>query len=1293
MGKLIRLELFNFKSYKGHHTLALGQSYFTSIIGPNGSGKSNSMDAISFVLGIKSSHLRSSHLRDLVYRGRVLRTATINGDGSANEPGTNGHEDHDGEANGEKTQRGQSERNDPKSAWVMAVYEDDAGDEQLWKRTITSQGVSEYRINNRVVSAQQYNEALEVENILIKARNFLVFQGDVEAIASQSPRDLTRLIEQISGSLEYKAEYETLKENAEKAVENQNDKLNRRRGINSEIKQYQEQKREADNYAKKAEEKDRAIVTHILWKLYHFQRVMEESGAEIQRHQEELKEFRRGIEKYERNLEDARKDQARVTRDVGKVEKDIRAKERDLEDKEHSLLPVHEKIGITERSIKTYAAKIAEITRERNAQSSTVEKLKSDLGVVGKAQAKWESDFEKTATQQGRQLGPDDLQQYTKLREQVNARTSADQIKVDASSRQQKTEEETVQSLKGSLDTAQWHLQKLEEEVTEINQRRDRLAEQIKATAKDMDAKKKELNNITSERLRTAQKQTELDEKLQEVLKTLLEADDGRRQSEKQLRMKETIATLKRIFPGVKGRIGELCKPKLKKYGDAVSTVLGRNFDSVVVDSEKTAKECILYLRDQRAGQATFIPLDSIQVKAINSSLKGMHRGMRMAIDTIEYDSSVERAMSYACGNSIVCDDLSVAKYICYQKGVEAKAVTLDGTVIHKGGLMTGGRGPGQHNSRRWEDTEVENLRKLKDKLMGELAALPKGNRRGFAEETLQGELAGLEQRLDYAREELKGLERNLQSKKSETSFAKKQVKEVQPKYESKRRELENVRQGLARYQQAVAAVEDEVFGQFCQRLGYNNIREYEMQQGSRQQEAAQKKLEFTLQKSKLENQLSFEAQRLQSTQERIKRIEERSQRDELLIAELESEKETLQNEIDSLNASLELNREKLEEARERQARKAEVVAEQRREVQNRSREVDGTLKAVAGCEAEMQRNAAGRYALLRRCKLEEISVPLTNESAGLEKLPIDEILQEDPDRMDVDEDPDLSAVQLPAVHDYGIEVDFDGLSERLKENDDDSIEEELQDRIGSLGNELDKMAPNMRAIERLEGVESRLKGTEKEFEDARRQAKRAKDDFQAVKEKRFELFDKAFSHISEQIGPVYKDLTKTSTLPLGGQAYLDIEDSEEPYLEGIKYHAMPPSKRFRDMEHLSGGEKTIAALALLFAVHSYQPSPFFVLDEVDAALDNANVAKIANYIRDHAGPGMQFIVISLKTSLFQSSQALVGIYRDQTANSSKALTLDVIFERPLLEQRFDDEDGILGLDIKLGPGPVVDVD
>jgi len=203
-------------------------------------------------------------------------------------------------------------------------------------------------------------------------------------------------------------------------------------------------------------------------------------------------------------------------------------------------------------------------------------------------------------------------------------------------------------------------------------------------------------------------------------------------------------------------------------------------------------------------------------------------------------------------------------------------------------------------------------------------------------------------------------------------------------------------------------------------------------------------------------------------------------------------------------------------------------------------------------------------------------------------------------------------------------------------------------------------MSPNMRAIERLETVLTRLKSTEKEFDAARRAAKRAKDAFEDVKTQRLTLFQKAFSHIAEQIGTTYRELTRSAQFPMGGQAYLDTEDSAEPFLSGLKYHAMPPLKRFRDMEHLSGGEKTIAALALLFAIHSFQPSPFFVLDEVDAALDNVNVSRVAKYVKEHAGPGMQFIVISLKSGLFQESEGLVGVMRDQSRMSSRVVSLDV---------------------------------
>ncbi|KAL1954619.1 hypothetical protein VTO42DRAFT_860 [Malbranchea cinnamomea] len=1258
MGKLIRLELFNFKSYKGHHTLLFGDAYFTSIIGPNGSGKSNSMDAISFVLGIKSSHLRSTNLRDLVYRGRILRTSKINNDGSVTTIN-----DANGEADADRVEPTDesAERNDPTSAWVMAVYEDDAGEEHHWKRTITSQGISEYRINNRVVTAQQYNEALEAENILIKARNFLVFQGDVESIASQSPKDLTRLIEQISGSLEYKAEYERLKAEHEEAAEELNFQLNRRRGINSEIKQYQEQKREAENYARKVEERDQAIVTHVLWKLFHFQRLLEESSAEIQKHQDELKEYRRGVEKYEQRLEEAKKNHAKVGRDVTKAEKNIKIKEKEIEDTANSLVPVEEKIEITMKKVARYVSRISEISKESEAHSRTVKQLEKDLRVVEKAQAQWEAEWKQAAGKKGIQLSDADLQEYSRLREEVNKRSSAAQLKLNNLKRQRKADAETVNSLKANFESSEWQLKNLQSDMENIESRRASIEETIALVSKEIDQKKKELNSLTSERLRAAQMRTELEEKLQVTVRKLLEADDGRKQNEKELRMKEMLSTLKRIFPGVKGRVSDLCQPKQKKYAEAVSTVLGRHFDAIVVDNEKTAKECIQHLRDQRAGQATFIPLETIQVKAMNSNLKGMHRGMRPAIETVDYDNSVARAITYACGNAIVCDDLETAKYLCYERGLDAKAVTLDGTVIHKGGLMTGGRGPGQPQHKRWEDSDLENLYRLKDKLMADLAKLPKAHRKGTEEEALQGQLAGLEQRLSFAQDELRALERNLESKFSEVDHAKHQLKSVQPKYQEKAKLLEDLDRSIEELEESVGEVEDEIYSAFCRRLGYANIREYEAQQGSLQQEAAEKKLEFTTQKSRIENQLSFEKQRLKATEDRADGLRSQEERDRRMVEELKAERETIQDRLDHLNAELDLLKETLEEQKQRYAESGEQLAEQRRQLQKRSKNVEIELKNISAIESEIQRTSSDRYTLLRRCKLEGIDIPLKPESAPLDQLPIDELVQQpDPDAMEVDEDPSLGTAQTSAVQDYGIEVDFSSLGDSLKEESGEKLDEELQERVRTLNSELDKMIPNMRAIERLEGVESKLRGIEKDFEAARKRARRAKDAFEEVMRKRSELFNKAFTHISEQIEPIYRDLTKTESYPMGGKAYLDIEDSEEPYLDGIKYHAMPPLKRFRDMEHLSGGEKTMAALALLFAIHSYQPSPFFVLDEVDAALDNTNVARIANYIRDHAAPGMQFIVISLKTGLFQNSEALVGIYRDQTDNSSKALTLDL---------------------------------
>ncbi|KJZ75662.1 hypothetical protein HIM_04819 [Hirsutella minnesotensis 3608] len=1249
MGKLIRLELFNFKSYKGHHTLLFGDSYFTSIIGPNGSGKSNSMDAISFVLGIKSSHLRSTHLKDLVYRGRVLKTSKINDDGSAEaNGGANGLSDNDAKAS----------RSDPKTAWVMAVYEDDAGEEQRWKRSITNQGASEYRINERVVTAQQYNEALEAENILIKARNFLVFQGDVEAIASQSPQDLTRLIEQISGSLEYKAEYEKLQGEAEQAAENQNFQLHRRRGINSEIKQYREQKKEADSFQRKTDERDAAIITNCLWKLYHFQKAMDESSAAIHDHQEDLKELRRNVETYEARLEAARREQVAAGRLVASTEKEIKRKERNIEDGENALVPIDEKIHETSQQIDKLQAQSQKIGKEREEQTEVVCKVQKDIESVDKALSIFEADIKEQMKKQGRDISDADRKEYNVLRAQVMARAGSNQAKLENLERQRKADEITVNNLRGKVDSLQAAIEKAEAELTSTAERRSLAEHTVEEISHDIASKKKEFNQLQSERVRTNQKRTELEEKLEDVARKLRDADDGRRQNDRETRMKDMVNSLKRVFPGVRGRIGDLCTPKQKKYDEAVIVALGRDFDSVVVDTEKVGVDCVQYLKEQRFPPMTFIPLDNIKVNAVNTAIKGFS-GARLTIDTINFDASVERAVSYACGSSVVCDTLDIAKHICYEKKTSVKAVTLEGYIIHKAGLMTGGRGPEPRGGKRkFEEADVQNLQRMATKLRDEIDRLPKADRRGTLEESLQIELAGLERRLASTKDELTAFNKNWTSKKRELDSYKKQLRELEPKYEEQASQLESTKETVQEFKDAIARVEDEIFRDFCTRLGYSDIRAYDASQGKFEQEVSEKRSQFDVQKQRLESRLKWETARQNDTETRIKRMQDQVRRLKQDIksytkekVEIESTMAQGRDELDALHETLEEHKEELQERNQK-------VSEARVEVQKRSKDIEARQKDINLLETTVQKNSAGKSALLRRCRLEQIQIPLVEGT--LDNLPNeDDLLRQDPDAMDVDgEDEEMMDL---ALDDHGIEIDFDGLDGELKESDDPSVEEGLTQKIAALTSELEKLNPNMRAMERLESVETRLKQTDQEYEDSKAAAQAAKESFNDIKQRRYDLFNKAFSHIQDQISHVYKDLTRSEAYPLGGQAYLDIEeDTDMPYLSGIKYHAMPPLKRFRDMEHLSGGEKTMAALALLFAIHSYQPSPFFVLDEVDAALDNANVDKIKKYIREHAGPGMQFIVISLKTGLFQDSESLVGVYRDQEVNSSRTLTLDL---------------------------------
>lgn len=993
------------------------------------------MDAISFVLGVRSSHLRSDKLKDMVYRGRIIQEASIGADGTATEGAANGNGNANGSSNGDS--QPSTQRNDPQNAWVKAVFEDDAEQTHEWQRTITSAGSSEYRINNRVVTQKQYSDALEEHSILVKARNFLVFQGDVEKLATTAPEQLTLQVERISGSLEQKAEYDRLKEESEAATEDNAKHLHERRAINGELKTYQDQKAEADEYEKKLAERDQAVVTKNLWKLYLYEQVMERARSKIASHQEELKEHKRSVEKYHQRHEAERQAEAKIRRDLTKTDQNTKAKEKEIEDASNELAPIEEKIRISIETRRKYESRIEELRKKRDAEKKAVEKCQKDLDLVQKAEKKWEDDFRAAAQNQGRELSEQDLQEYGRLRSEVLKRTHGDQMQIDKLKREVETDRDHVRNLQQSVESHEKAVEKLNADMAHFEERQRAAKMQTQELESARAAKQQELDRLRADRKQIEMQYYEKNQLLQEVLKQLSIVEGSRRESRKQQEARRTIERLKTRFGSEKvhGRYKDLITPKMQKYRKAIGRVLGHQMDTVIVDTEATAKACIDYLKAERIGVMSFNPLDSIQIQAVDPQLKGMHEGMRLAIDCINYEPKHERAMTAACGNTMICNTEKLAKELRYAKRIEVKAVTLDGRVIGKGGTQTGGELDRDDDSseQQWDERSYQTLLDKKNRYEEELRALPKQDRQYTQEQSLEVELLDLQEQIARAKDETRALGRNIESIKKELAHHKSELKGVRPNYEKQAQQLQNREDQLRRYQDTVNQVNDQVFSAFCQRLGYQSIREYEAQQGTVQQEAAEKRLEFSKQRSRLQYLMKQVDSSLRGVEERLKQAEDEINRKNADIAELEDKQEELQSARDVLQAELETLQEKRKRLEEKLAERVAAVKEARRALDQRNEKVKHVLREVDEEDAKIKSSATNRYNVLKECRVNEIKIPLTEDSRPLTSLPMTDMPRPDADAMDIDEDPDATQIQPAQVDDYGIEVDFEELEDELK--------------------------------------------------------------------------------------------------------------------------------------------------------------------------------------------------------------------------------------------------------------------
>ncbi|KAA3682353.1 structural maintenance of chromosome 1 [Paragonimus westermani] len=1170
-GRLKYIELENYKSYKGRQVIG-PFSTFTAIIGPNGSGKSNLMDAISFVLGENTRHLRVRRLNS--------------------------------------------------------------------------------------VRVDEYAAALEKIHIFMKVKNFLVFQGAVESIAMKNARERCQMFEEISKSAELKEEYDIAKMEMHKLEENTTFNLNKKKGIVAERKEAKIEIDEAEKYRKLQQDLTSKRIELHLFKLYY-------NDLEIRRVREEMRQREEIIateheqrQAIEEEMKEKRRELGKINRDQSTIEQEIKKCEQKIGKRRPEFIKVSQLLRHVTEKHKESKKSLENAKQLHSSHLQEIDQLEAEQEKIALLKLEYEQQQTKKSLEQGINLELEETQltEYHRLKQKVAERTSHLSAVLDGLNREYNEQKDLYDALDRRKNEIESSLRRKETELNENKKRLQKLTEYIDSSNRAITEQRETERAIREEVEEATRRIDEINSELEAVVCQLGEAKVERHESSRAAKKQELIENLKRLFPGVHGRLLEMCQPSHRRYQVAITKVLGKYMDAIVCDSEKTAKECIQYMKDQRIEPETFLPLDFLDVKPIDERLREISDppNVHLVIDVIQCDPIiVKKALTFACGNALVCETVEHARYVAYQMGERKKTVSLEGTLFQRSGVISGGASDLKARARRWDEKQISTLMSKRDALQTELKEQLKRKRKEAELRTIQSQIKGLETRLKYTLKDKDSTEEKLLStNEEEMAQIGRELEEVEERLGRCQTKMQELQISVNAEKAKMDTVEDTVFRDFCVQIGVENIRQYEDRELRVARERDRKRLEFTNQLQRFNNQLDYERSR--DTEANVKRWEEavlaekveieKCKKQEKKIKEEMEQEENRKNELESRIGDLKGRAEALDTE----------LTEIRRRLVTKQRDVQKQQKEFNQAEARLESRRAERHSLLQSAKMDDLELPLKPGASPITEL--ESQLSTDAENVDPSTEEMARIYELEAR----LPIDFKRLEKPLRqlseEKDIARRSEEMQNHIDSMLNSLARIqAPNLRAGDKLGNVEERLRSTEAEFEDTRRRAKRAKARFERVRRLRYNAFMNCFLSITDNIDPIYKSLSRNP----GAQASLLPTNAEEPYLEEIQFQCVAPGKRFQQMDSLSGGEKTIAALALLFAMHRYNPSPFFVLDEIDAALDNTNIGKENNCLVSHVlsfDLSNALCIIDIEANLLQRVESFLAVCHDKLKTQSLQL-------------------------------------
>ncbi|OTA53160.1 nuclear condensin complex subunit Smc4 [Hypoxylon sp. EC38] len=1226
------LVLTNFKSYAGRQEVGPFHASFSSVVGPNGSGKSNVIDSLLFVFGFRASKMRQGKISALIHNSAAYP------DLDHCEVAVHFQEVMDLPGGGTEVI--------PNSQIIIS-------------RKAFKNNSSKYYINGRESNFTTVTTLLRDRGIDLDHKRFLILQGEVESIAQMKPKaanehedGLLEYLEDIIGTSKYKTPIEEAAAEVETLNEICMEKSGRVQHVEKEKNSLEDKKNKALAYIR--DENDLTLKQSALYQLYISEcnnnlSVTEEAisqmqaqlDAELEKHQgseQVIKQLQKAYAKGSKDFESQEKHVQTLVKEAAKFEQErvkFDEKRKFLTDKQKKLKKTianaEKSTAEAEETIEQCAEEISSRAEEIAVLEERVQQEEAELARIrdslkGKTQV-----FSDQIAIKQKSLEP--------WKEKINQKQSA--IAVAESELAILKEKANAGAV--ALEEMQIKISNIEEgraaklaELKECQAEKAKLEKEAKKVEADLDALSQMEPNVRA-------KVSNARQKAEEARSSLFQNQNRGNVLAALMRMKESGR-----IDGFHGRLGNLGTID-EKYDVAISTACP-SLDNFVTDTMEAGQQCIEYLRKTNLGRGNFICLDKLRSRDLQP-IQTPENAPRLFDLIRAKEDKFRPAFYHALRDTLVVKDLAQANRIAY--GAKRwRVVTLDGELIDESGTMSGGGKTvkrGLMSSKLVADTTQEQVAKLE------------GDRDSLEQkfQEFQDTQRELESRLRYLKDQIPQLDTKmqkigleLQSAEKNLADAQRRVKELSKEHQPSQSDDNRVavlQKEISKLNKEVAKLHAETEGVEAE---IKELQDKIMEVGGEKLRAQRAKVDAIKEEITSHNEETSNAEvkkaKAEKSKTKLEKDHAKATRElEAAVRDLEKLEEEVENQgskSESLNARVEeAEAELADKKKELSALKAELDEKASELNETRAVEIEMRNKLEENQKVLLENQKRLRYwdEKLGKLVLQNVS-DLTGTPPA--KKPTREEGQEEPTENQEEEEEEGQEEEQEQEQQPEELPRF--TEDELKDMDKETLKAEiaaLEEKTQNVNVDVSVLSEYRRRVEEHAARSSDLASAVQQ----RDAAKKRCDDLRRL---RLEGFMEGFSTISLRLKEMYQMIT------MGGNAELELVDSLDPFSEGILFSVMPPKKSWKNISNLSGGEKTLSSLALVFALHHYKPTPLYVMDEIDAALDFRNVSIVANYIKERT-KNAQFVVISLRNNMFELAARLVGVYK--VNHMTKSVTIE----------------------------------